>query len=269
MRQDGRKLDHETLERIRLEAIARVSAGEVPSEVIASYGFCRTTIYKWLRVTDGARMHPGLLASTVASGRPPRLNRSQEQIVFAAISGKTPADHGLKGYLWTRRLVAEFIERQLHIALGVTAVGNLLTRLVSKRDPYPFRQQEDDAPALRHWRVEVYAPLLRRAKSRGAEILWWCYPQPALAQSVVARSAACINAKGAFWTSHYAGEPTGEKLVQLISAMRQGRTRALYLVLDNLPPHKSPAVKRYVKSTNGLLEVYLLPAKRRPSDRRK
>ena len=30
-------------------AIERVQEGEAPSAVIASYGFCRTTIYKWLR----------------------------------------------------------------------------------------------------------------------------------------------------------------------------------------------------------------------------
>jgi len=30
-------------------AVERVQEGEAPSAVIASYGFCRTTIYKWLR----------------------------------------------------------------------------------------------------------------------------------------------------------------------------------------------------------------------------
>ena len=29
-------------------AVERVQEGEAPSAVIASYGFCRTTIYKWL-----------------------------------------------------------------------------------------------------------------------------------------------------------------------------------------------------------------------------
>jgi len=48
MKRDGRKLDHRTLEAIRLMAVERVREGETPSSVIASYGFCRTTIYKWL-----------------------------------------------------------------------------------------------------------------------------------------------------------------------------------------------------------------------------
>jgi transposase len=49
VQRDGRSFDHRTLETIRLMAIERVREGERPSAVIASYGFCRTTIYKWLR----------------------------------------------------------------------------------------------------------------------------------------------------------------------------------------------------------------------------
>lgn len=265
MSRDGRKIDHETLERIRLEAIERVRAGEVPSKVIASYGFCRTTIYKWLRVADAAPGGSEALASTTASGRPRRLDRSQEQIVFAAISGKTPAHHGLDGHLWTRQLVAELIQRRLQITLGVSAVGHLLARLFPIWDPPPFLPKKDDSRALRHWRAQVYAPLLRRAKSRGAEILCWCYPPPAGPQPGGGGSAASVNVKGAFWISHWEGELTDETLVRLISAKMAGRTRTLYLVLDNLPQHKSAALKRYVKSTNGMLELHLLPAKPRPS----
>jgi len=49
MKIDGRTLDHATLEQIRLMAICRVREGEDPGVVIASYGFNRTTIYKWMR----------------------------------------------------------------------------------------------------------------------------------------------------------------------------------------------------------------------------
>ena len=53
MRRDGRTLDHRLLEDIRRMAVRRVREGEDPSTVIASYGFCRTTIYKWLRAASG------------------------------------------------------------------------------------------------------------------------------------------------------------------------------------------------------------------------
>ena len=55
MKRDGRKLDHQTLETIRFMAVERVREGEAPSAVIASYGFSRTTIYKWLAAMLEAR----------------------------------------------------------------------------------------------------------------------------------------------------------------------------------------------------------------------
>ena len=50
------KRDHATLDTIRLMAIERVRDGEAPSAVIASYGFSRTSIYRWLK----AAAKPGL-----------------------------------------------------------------------------------------------------------------------------------------------------------------------------------------------------------------
>src|SRR5262249_45250046 len=53
MKRDGRKLDYKTLEEIRRMAVERGRAGEDSSTVIASYGFCRRTIYKGLRAVKG------------------------------------------------------------------------------------------------------------------------------------------------------------------------------------------------------------------------
>lgn len=56
MERDGRGFDLQTLEAIRLMAIERVREGEAPSAVIASYGFARTAIYKWIK----AAAQPGM-----------------------------------------------------------------------------------------------------------------------------------------------------------------------------------------------------------------
>jgi hypothetical protein len=53
-------------------AVERVLEGEAPSAVIASYGFYRTTIYKWLSVAATPGVGLGALRSRPASGRPRR-----------------------------------------------------------------------------------------------------------------------------------------------------------------------------------------------------
>lgn len=48
-------------------AVQRVWEGEDTGDVIESYGFCRTTIYKWLRAAEGKGRG---LAFTQSNGPP-------------------------------------------------------------------------------------------------------------------------------------------------------------------------------------------------------
>ena len=51
-------------------SVERVREGEEPSAVIASYGFCRTTIYKWLNTVKGRGRGLAALRSRKGTGRP-------------------------------------------------------------------------------------------------------------------------------------------------------------------------------------------------------
>ena len=115
---DGRTLDHATLEQIRLMAMKRVREGEEPATVIASYGFCRTTIYKWMKLTAGRGHGLKALSSTRGSGRPRRLTAAQERQVFRWINGRDPRQYGLDFGLWTRAIVAVLIEQKFGVELG-------------------------------------------------------------------------------------------------------------------------------------------------------
>ena len=44
-RRDARKLNHKTLEAIRIRAVEQVQAGEIPEVVIKALGFSRACIY--------------------------------------------------------------------------------------------------------------------------------------------------------------------------------------------------------------------------------
>ena len=64
-------------------AVQRVREGEEASAVMASYGFSRTTIYKWLRASSGRGRGLRALASRKATGRPRTLTATQERQVAA------------------------------------------------------------------------------------------------------------------------------------------------------------------------------------------
>jgi transposase len=151
MKRDGRTLDHATLEAIRLMAIERVSEGESPAAVIQSYGFHRTTVYKWIRKALASRAGVAALASTSATGRPRHLTPKQEQQVCRWVNGRDPRQYGLDFGLWTRAVVAELIERKFGIRLSVATVGAVLARLgLSPQKPLE-RAYQRDPEAIERW----------------------------------------------------------------------------------------------------------------------
>jgi hypothetical protein len=51
----------------------------------------------------------------------------------------------------------------------------------------------------------------------------------------------------------YSGALNAELFITLLEQMMKGRRRALYLVLDGLPAHKTKAVREYVEQLKGKL----------------
>ena len=279
MKRDGRSLDHRTLEAIRLMAVERVREGESAGSVIASYGFSRTTIYKW--VAAAARPGVGLkaLLSRPATGRPRSLSSRQEEQVFRWINGRDPRQYGFDFGLWTRSVVASLIERKFKIRLGVTAVGEMLAKLGLTPQKPLQRAYQRDPEAIDKWQREVFPAIARHAKASGAEVYFWdesgfradtvhgktwsvkgqtpVIERPGQRQSISAASA--VNAKGAFWCCTYQGGLNAELFVVLLKRMMRNRTRPVHLVVDGLPAHRTMLVKAYVASTNGLLTLHFLP----------
>ena len=279
MKRDGRTLDHKTLEEIRRMAVQRVWEGERPSAVIASYGFSRQVIYKWLRQVKGKGRGLRALRSRKGTGRPRRLTGKQERQLFRWINGKDPRQHGFDFGLWTRLVVRKLIADKFGANLSVTAIGKLLAKLgLTPQKPLKRAYQRDPA-AIEAWKHDTYPSIARRAKKRGAEIYFWdesgfradavqgqpwgtkgqtpIVAVPGQRQSVSAASA--VNARGGFWFATYKGGMSAELFVAMLKILMRHRKKPLFLVLDSLPAHKAKIALNYVASTNGKLELHFLP----------
>jgi len=279
MKRDGRKLDHGTLEEIRKMAVERVREGERPSAVIASYGFHRSVIYRWLRAAAGRGKGLRSLASRKGTGRPKKLDAMQERQVFRWINGKNPMQYGFDFGLWTRQIVRELVQREFGVTLSLASIGALLARLgLTALEPLQRAYQRDPA-AIERWQRETYPAIARRAKKEKAEIYFWdesgfradavqgktwgvkgqtpVVQVPGQRQSISAASA--VSAKGAFWFATYQGALSGELFVDLLKKLMHRRKKPLHLVVDGLPAHKKALVKEYVASTHGKLQLHFLP----------
>jgi transposase len=279
MRRDGRGFDHRTLETIRLMAVERVRDGERPSSVIASFGFSRTTIYRWLDAASKPGVGMKALRSKPATGRPRSLTPRQEQQVFRWINGRDPRQYGLDFGLWTRSVVASLIEQKFDIRLGVSAVGELLAKLGLTPQKPLQRAYQRDPEAIEKWQRESFPAIARQAKACGGEVYFWdesgfradsvhgktwgkkgqtpVVERPGQRQSISAASA--VNARGAFWYCTYQGGLNADLFVTLLRQMMRHRSKPVHLVVDGLPAHKTALVKAYVESTGGMLTLHILP----------
>ena len=279
MKRDGRKMDHRTLEEIRKMAVERVREGEKPSAVIASYGFHRCVIYRWLKAAAGRGKGLRALAARKASGRPRTLSAEQERQVFRWVNGKNPMQYGFDFGLWTRAIVRDLVEREFDVRLSLGSIGALLARQgLSPQKPLQ-RAYQRDPEAIERWQKEIYPEIARTAKAEKAEIYFWdesgfradgvqgktwgakgqtpVVKVPGQRQGISAASA--VNAKGAFWFETYKGGLTGELFVDLLKKMMKGRKKPLHLIVDGLPAHKTKLARKYVEDTKGKLTLHFLP----------
>lgn len=123
---DGRQLPHGIGAAVRRLATEAVARGERPSRVMARFGLCRTTIYRWLRVLDESG--PRGLARRIHPGRAPRVAKARHAELRDAVVDHTPLDHGLAVRVWTCAATRDLVEARWGIRLGLVAAGRLLRR---------------------------------------------------------------------------------------------------------------------------------------------
>jgi transposase len=260
-------------------AVQRVREGEKPADVIASFGLCRTTIYKWLKAAAGRGRWLKALRSTRGTGRPRSLSAAQERQIFRWINGHNPFQYGLDFGLWTRQIVSTLIERKFGVRIGVSAVGALLAKLGLTAQKPLQRAYQRDPQAIERWQRERFPIIAAQAKGQGAQIFFWdesgfradsvhgktwgvrgqtpIVKRPGQRQSISAASA--VNARGGFWFQTYKGALSGELFVQLLKRMMRARKKPVHLIIDGLPAHKKALVDDYVQSTGGRLTLHFLP----------
>src|ERR687897_502978 len=142
---DGRKLDHQTLEQLRIRTVGQVEQGAHPDEVAAALGMTRAAVYAWL-----AKYREGGLEALKARpipGRPPKLSGSQLARLYGLVVGNDPRQLRFAFALWTRAMVRELIRREFAVALSEVSVGRLLRKLgLSPQRPlYRAYQQNPEA----------------------------------------------------------------------------------------------------------------------------
>ena len=276
-KQDGRKVDRKILESIRINAIMRWIDGEEPVGIIQSIGFCETTIYKWIDLYEGGGFEA--LYSTKAPGAKSKLNADQETQIKDMIIGHQPCDYDLEHSLWTRQIVAELIQKEFAVKMGLTQVGKLLGRLRITPQKPTRQPREQDPEAVRKWREEEFPGILAEAEDNGDELFfmdeagfrlddqvgrtWGKCGETPVVKSTGKRgrvnSFTAMSITGGFWSEMFDVNLNGETFCDLLDQFMATRRKNVILIMDSHPAHTSYATVEHMNNYGSRLTFHYLP----------
>lgn len=274
---DGRKLDHRTLEALRLRAVGQVAAGADPREVSRALGLHEHTVYGWLaRQRQGGR--DALLAKPIP-GRPPKLTGVQTEQVVTWVVGSDPRQLRFEFALWTRQMVRELIAREFGVEMSDSAVGRMLHRLgLSPQRPL-WRAWQADAEKVAAWKQTEYPAIAAEAKKVGGTVYfadeaglrsdhhsgttWGQVGHTPVVKTTGARHRlnmiSAVTAKGLLRFSTFTGGFNAGKFIEFCRKLLHDTDGPVYLIVDGHPAHRAKKVTAFVASTRGRLQLFTLP----------
>ena len=275
---DARKLDHKTLEEMRVRVVKRVQEGKSPEVLAHVLGLNRSTVYGWLaRYRRGG--WNGLKAKPLA-GRPPKLNGKMIQWVYDTVTRKNPLQLKFAFALWTRAMVAKLIEEKFHVVLSAASVGRLLAQLGITCQKPLHRAQERDEALVQQWLKKEYPKIKAMAKEAGADIYfgdaahirsdhhagrtWGKKGETPIVDTTGARHGmsliSAITSRGHMrFMIKDKGGVNADVFIEFLKRLITGARCVIFLIVDRGPAHVAKKTTAFVESLNGSLRLFYLP----------
>lgn len=278
IKNDGRKLDHKTLEAIRIRAVQSVQAGQSPEVVIAALGMTRRIIYKWLAAYNAGGYEA--LKAKKLFGRPPKLNEKQIRWIYKTVVGKNPLQLKFEFALWTREMIREIIKQKFSVSMSAVSVGRLLAKLGLTCQRPLFRAYQQNPEMVDEWMNYEFPKIVNQAKAEGATVFFadeagvrsdyhsgttWAprgqTPKvPATGQRFGLNMISAISRRGKMRFMVTSKSVNADVFCEFIDRLLHNRKNKIYLVVDGHPVHRSKKVQKHISSLEGKIRLIRFPA---------
>lgn len=276
-KQDARKLDHKTLEEIRIRAVQQVQNGESPEVVIRALGFSSRCIYLWLAAYRSGGWDA--LKAGKISGRPKKISGPQMKWVYDTVTTKNPLQLKFAFALWTRPLIRTAILRKFGIKLSLASIGRLLAQLGLSCQRPLAKAIEKNPSLVEAWLKKEFPAIQKRARTERAEIYfgdesgvrsdfhsgttWAKKGQTPVVQHIGRRFSlnmiSAVSNKGAMRFMVTKQRISSLLFIEFLKRLMTAQKRKIFLIVDGHPSHKARAVKAYIETLKGKLELFFLP----------
>jgi len=278
---DTRKLSRSAQEAIRHKAVqAVVEGGMTQTGAAKVFGVSRTSVCLWVK----AYQESGEAAlKTRRQGRPKGglLGASQAAGIRKSILGRCPDQLRLPGFLWTRDLISELIERRHGISLSRWTVGRYLKDWGLTPQKPARRALEQNPNQVRYWLKEKYPAISRQAAAEKARI-WWGDETGLRSDH---QTGTTWGEKGQTPVVKKSGKRFGCNMISAITnqgdlrfmvfgqrftvkvfleflgrLVRSEAGRKVFLIVDRHSVHKAGKVENWLQANSDKIRLFFLPA---------
>lgn len=275
---DARKLDHATLEELRMRAVRSVQEGESPEVVARTLRITSRAMYRWLAAYRQGGW--GALKAKPLAGRPPKLNAQAMKWIYTTVTQKSPLQMKFEFALWTREMVARLIKEKYGIKLAANSVGRLLAQMgITCQKPLQRAIEQDEA-LVQKWLKAEYPKIKKMAQMQGADIYfgdaahirsdhhagrtWGKKGETPVVLSTGGRHGmsliSAITSKGHMrFMIKEKGGVNSEAFIEFLKRLLAGAKRPIYLIVDRGPAHISKKTKDFVKTLGDSFKLFYLP----------
>jgi transposase len=268
-------------EELRRRAVAMVSEGRTQTEAAELLDVSRQSVSEWVRAH---RLGGDKALAAGRRGRRPgektALKPWQQAQIAKVIRDKNPDQLRLPGFLWTRALVCELIDRRFGVRVAEKTAGRYLRAWGFSPQKPARRALEQNPELVARWLEERYPEIERRARRERARILWademglrsdhtagrsWSpVGQTPIVEGTGQRFGAnvisAISNKGHLQFRVFKQRFTAPVFIDFLGRLvRQADGQKVILILDGHPVHRAKKVRQWVERHGDQIELQFLP----------
>lgn len=277
-----KQLKKEEQEEVRIQVCEEVRAKKITrKQALVKFNITLASLKSWLSKYDTGGIEA---LKDRKAGRPSgsgaKLSPKQFEKLKNIIESKTPEQYKLSFCLWSREAVQELIKKLFKTDYSVSHISDIMRQLgfTIQKPRLKYAQQND--VLVQKWLKEEYPEIEKRAKKESAEIHWsdeTAVQNKANCQRsygvkgktpVVVKSGkrikcsliSSVTNQGKIRFMSYQGGLTANTMIEFAKRLIKSSERKIFLIVDNLPVHKSQKVKNWEEANKEDIEIIYLPA---------